>query len=107
VFFGVRGATALDITVYGPNRGLHSGHYGNWAPNPIVHAHASARQHARHAGAHSDSWLLRRRARANASGAARPRAQMPDYDAQIKRDLGLARTEARPHRCKRSCCCRR
>ena len=32
--FGVRGITGLDITVYGANRHLHSGHYGNWAPNP-------------------------------------------------------------------------
>ncbi|MEO7205721.1 MAG: M20/M25/M40 family metallo-hydrolase [Steroidobacteraceae bacterium] len=35
VFFGARGATSLDITVYGPIHNLHSGHYGNWAPNPI------------------------------------------------------------------------
>lgn len=32
--FGARGVTGLDVTVYGPNRGLHSGHYGNWAPGP-------------------------------------------------------------------------
>ncbi len=32
--FGVRGVTGLGVTVYGPNRGLHSGHYGNWAPGP-------------------------------------------------------------------------
>lgn len=32
--FGVRGVTGLELTVYGPNRGLHSGHYGNWAPGP-------------------------------------------------------------------------
>lgn len=32
--FGVRGVTGLDVTVYGPDRGLHSGHYGNWAPGP-------------------------------------------------------------------------
>jgi acetylornithine deacetylase/succinyl-diaminopimelate desuccinylase-like protein len=32
--FGVRGITGVDITVYGANRYLHSGHYGNWAPNP-------------------------------------------------------------------------
>lgn len=32
--FGVRGVTGLEVTVYGPNRGLHSGHYGNWAPGP-------------------------------------------------------------------------
>ncbi|MCZ6560092.1 MAG: M20/M25/M40 family metallo-hydrolase [Gammaproteobacteria bacterium] len=34
--FGVRGMTGADITVYGPARQLHSGHYGNWAPNPIM-----------------------------------------------------------------------
>lgn len=32
--FGARGSGGLEITVYGPNRGLHSGHYGNWAPGP-------------------------------------------------------------------------
>ncbi len=34
--FGVRGSKTLDLTTYGPNRPLHSGHYGNWAPNPIM-----------------------------------------------------------------------
>ena len=34
VVFGVRGVTGVDITVYGANRSLHSGHYGNWSPNP-------------------------------------------------------------------------
>ncbi len=34
VVFGARGDTHMEITVYGPNHGLHSGHYGNWAPNP-------------------------------------------------------------------------
>jgi acetylornithine deacetylase/succinyl-diaminopimelate desuccinylase-like protein len=36
VFFGNRGDIGLDITVYGPARSLHSGHYGNWAPNPAL-----------------------------------------------------------------------
>jgi acetylornithine deacetylase/succinyl-diaminopimelate desuccinylase-like protein len=36
IVFGVRGVTGLDLTVYGPSRGLHSGHYGNWAYNPIT-----------------------------------------------------------------------
>ena len=36
VFFGNRGDVGLDITVYGPVRALHSGHYGNWAPNPAM-----------------------------------------------------------------------
>ncbi len=27
---------ALDLTAYGPVKGLHDGHYGNWVPNPII-----------------------------------------------------------------------
>jgi acetylornithine deacetylase/succinyl-diaminopimelate desuccinylase-like protein len=34
VVYGVRGDMNVDVTVYGANRPLHSGHYGNWAPNP-------------------------------------------------------------------------
>jgi len=36
IVFGVRGSTTIDLTTYGPIRPLHSGHYGNWAPNPIM-----------------------------------------------------------------------
>ena len=36
VVFGVRGDVNVDVTVYGPVRPLHSGHYGNWAPNPAM-----------------------------------------------------------------------
>lgn len=36
LFFGARGITSLEITVYGPDTSLHSGHYGNWAPNPAM-----------------------------------------------------------------------
>ena len=36
VYYGVRGVTGVDVTLYGPARALHSGHYGNWAPNPAV-----------------------------------------------------------------------
>jgi len=32
--FGNRGATSLTLTVYGPKSPLHSGHYGNYVPNP-------------------------------------------------------------------------
>jgi acetylornithine deacetylase/succinyl-diaminopimelate desuccinylase-like protein len=34
--FGARGTVDLELTVYGPIKGLHDGHYGNWVPNPIV-----------------------------------------------------------------------
>ena len=36
IVFGARGVTTIDITLYGPNHELHSGHYGNWAPNPAM-----------------------------------------------------------------------
>jgi len=34
ILFGNRGVTPLTLTVYGPKVPLHSGHYGNYAPNP-------------------------------------------------------------------------
>ncbi len=34
VAFGARGYCGFDLTFYGPERELHSGHYGNWVPNP-------------------------------------------------------------------------
>jgi acetylornithine deacetylase/succinyl-diaminopimelate desuccinylase-like protein len=34
VFFGNRGILGFQITTFGAIRALHSGHYGNWAPNP-------------------------------------------------------------------------
>ena len=36
VSFGARGIVTLELVVYGPRVPLHSGHYGNWAPNPAV-----------------------------------------------------------------------
>ena len=34
--FGNRGAAHIVLTVYGPMQPLHSGHYGNYAPNPAM-----------------------------------------------------------------------
>jgi len=36
ISFGVRGDVNMNLTVYGPKRPLHSGNYGNWAPNPAL-----------------------------------------------------------------------
>src|SRR3954454_17207331 len=36
IYFGARGDTNLDIKIFGPVHELHSGHYGNWAPNPAM-----------------------------------------------------------------------
>ncbi|MDH3650574.1 MAG: M20/M25/M40 family metallo-hydrolase, partial [Saprospiraceae bacterium] len=35
--FGARGITTMRITTYGPRVPQHSGHYGNYAPNPALH----------------------------------------------------------------------
>ncbi len=36
IVFGARGITDFNLTIYGPSHELHSGHYGNWAPNPAM-----------------------------------------------------------------------
>lgn len=34
--YGARGIVTLELTVFGAKFPLHSGHFGNWAPNPAV-----------------------------------------------------------------------
>ena len=36
IVFGARGNFTLQLTVFGPKFPLHSGHYGNWVPNPAM-----------------------------------------------------------------------
>jgi acetylornithine deacetylase/succinyl-diaminopimelate desuccinylase-like protein len=36
IFFGNRGVISVRLEVFGPLHPLHSGHYGNWAPNPAM-----------------------------------------------------------------------
>ncbi len=36
VNFGSRGYLGASLTVFGPLRPLHDGHYGSWSPNPAV-----------------------------------------------------------------------
>jgi acetylornithine deacetylase/succinyl-diaminopimelate desuccinylase-like protein len=36
IVYGARGNLPLQLTVFGPKFPLHSGHYGNWAPNPAM-----------------------------------------------------------------------
>ena len=36
LYFGVRGGAGLTLTVYGAKNDLHSGNYGNWAPDPSM-----------------------------------------------------------------------
>jgi acetylornithine deacetylase/succinyl-diaminopimelate desuccinylase-like protein len=92
VVFGVRGDTNVDVTVYGAKRPLHSGHYGNWAPNPamlLAKLLASMKDNAGRVtirGWYDDVEPL---------GEAERRAlkEAPAYDEQLKKELGLAQTE--------------
>jgi len=36
IAYGARGIVTLDLTVFGPKSGVHSGNYGNWIPNPAM-----------------------------------------------------------------------
>ena len=36
IAYGARGIALVNLTVYGPKSGVHSGNYGNWIPNPAV-----------------------------------------------------------------------
>jgi acetylornithine deacetylase/succinyl-diaminopimelate desuccinylase-like protein len=92
IVFGARGITELDITLYGPSHELHSGHYGNWAPNPAM---ALARLLASmkdddgrvlidhfYDGVEPLSEIERRAV-----------AEAPDVDRDLMRELSLGRTE--------------
>ena len=37
VAFGARGIATVTLTTYGPKVAQHSGHYGNFVPNPVFH----------------------------------------------------------------------
>ncbi len=38
LLYGVRGITRLRMEIYGPSKPQHSGHFGNYAPNPVFRA---------------------------------------------------------------------
>jgi acetylornithine deacetylase/succinyl-diaminopimelate desuccinylase-like protein len=93
IVLGVRGVVSVEITLYGPNRPLHSGHYGNWAPNPAVAAaHLITSMRSRDgditiAGFHDDV----RAATMQELGAARALSLTDD---SVRTSLGLSATEA-------------
>ena len=92
VVFGVRGDTNVEVTVYGPKRPLHSGHYGNWAPNPamllarLLASMKDERGRVTIKGWYEDVEPL---------GEAERRAlsEAPAYDEELKKELGINRPE--------------
>ncbi len=92
VVLGVRGVVGVDLTVHGPLRPLHSGHYGNWAPNPammLAQLLASMKDSNGRVlvdGFYDDVVPLTAAEQAAV-------AAVPAPDAELRRDLGLARNE--------------
>ncbi|MGC1620134.1 MAG: M20/M25/M40 family metallo-hydrolase [Candidatus Acidiferrum sp.] len=92
VFFGNRGDIGLDVTVYGAVRALHSGHYGNWAPNPalelsrLLASMKDANGRVLIDGYYDDVVPL-------SDLEKKALAEMPVNDADLERELGIARPE--------------
>ncbi len=92
VVFGVRGDVNVDVTVFAAKRPLHSGHYGNWSPNPaMMLAQLLSSMKDKDGRVSVEGWysdvepLSEREQRAI--------AEAPQYDEELKRQLGLSRTE--------------
>src|SRR5882762_726952 len=92
VFFGNRGDIGLDITVYGPVRALHSGHYGNWAPNPamelsrLLASMKDADGRVLIDGYYDDVTPL-------GDAENKALAELPQNDGDLERELGIAKPE--------------
>jgi acetylornithine deacetylase/succinyl-diaminopimelate desuccinylase-like protein len=91
--FGVRGTLGLELTAYGPNHPLHSGHYGNWAPNPIsllasLISSMRGRDGEIFIQGFSDS------VRPITESDRRAIQDLPDIDQRLRQEYGLARSEA-------------
>lgn len=92
VVFGARGDTNVDVTVYAAKRPLHSGHYGNWSPNPamlLARLLASMKDddgRVTIAGWYDDVEPL-------GETELRAIAEAPQYDEELKTKLGIKRTE--------------
>lgn len=92
VVFGARGDINVDLTVYAAKRPLHSGHYGNWSPNPanlLARLLASMKDDA--GLVTIDGWY----SDVEPLGPAELRAiaEAPQYDEELKKQLGIKRTE--------------
>ncbi|WP_138429183.1 M20/M25/M40 family metallo-hydrolase [Fodinibius saliphilus] len=92
VVFGVRGITGLEVTVYGPRRPLHSGHYGGWAPvagQMMAELLSSMKKE-------SGQVLIDGFYESTAPITEADReafATLPDYNDQIRKDLGITWSE--------------
>ncbi|MDB5011768.1 MAG: peptidase, partial [Mucilaginibacter sp.] len=92
VVFGVRGDVNMQLTVYGPKRPLHSGNYGNWAPNPglmlaqLLSSMKDDQGRVTIKGFYDDVVPLSETEKAAIS-------KVPPVEAGLKKELGIAEPE--------------
>jgi acetylornithine deacetylase/succinyl-diaminopimelate desuccinylase-like protein len=92
LLFGARGVTSLEVTIYGANRPLHSGHYGNWVPVPGMEmAQLLASMKDENGKVVIEEFYDSVAPIGAAERAAL--AKMPNYEDELKAELGLAWTE--------------
>lgn len=92
LFFGARGIVSVQLTVFGPKVGVHSGNYGGWVPNPalrLAHLLASMKD--------DEGQVL---VKGFYDGIVAPSAEeerlilaVPDPEAALKAEFGIAETE--------------
>ena len=90
--FGSRGVVTVQITAFGPSRPLHSGHYGNWAPNPIVElAHLISKLRTTEGEITIPNFYAP--VRALTPGEQQALKNVPNIDDQLRTEFGLGRIE--------------
>ncbi len=95
VVYGVRGVTSVHMTAYGPAVALHSGHYGNWAPDPgmqLVTLIATMRDTEGNLLIDGIDELVRPLGETARSAI----EEAPTVEEQLKEDLALGWTEGKP-----------
>lgn len=91
IVLGARGVATVEIAVFGALRGLHSGHYGNWAQNPamllarLLASMTDGEGRALIRGFYDDVIPLSAAERAALE-------QIPVVDEDLKKELGLGST---------------
>jgi acetylornithine deacetylase/succinyl-diaminopimelate desuccinylase-like protein len=100
LYFGVRGMAGMTLTVYGARSDLHSGNYGNWAPDPsmrLARLLASMKDDAGRVtieGFYADVTPL-------SATELRALEEIPNVEAALMKDFGVARPERPEQRLER------
>jgi acetylornithine deacetylase/succinyl-diaminopimelate desuccinylase-like protein len=90
VNFGSRGVLGLTLTIFGPLRPLHDGHYGSWAPSPAVEmAYLISSLRAENGDIKIPGFYDDVTRPTSAQRAALD--ALPPIEEQLKRDLGIAK----------------